>query len=80
MEPDETDAEVVGSPASHWGTADPTAQPSRDMVAGVRRVIQEIKTRLGPTATSGAVWAELQARGMKIDRAEVERCFADPYP
>lgn len=70
---------AVGSPESHWGTSDPAAEPAREAVLGVRRAIQETKNRLGPSATADIVWAELQARGMKLERSEVERCFADPY-
>ena len=69
----------MGSPESHWGTHDPAAEPPRDVVLGVGRLVQEAKTRLGPTATPDEVHAELVARGVMIDRAAVERCFADPY-
>ncbi len=68
-----------GSAESHWGTGDPEGQPSRDAVIGLGRMVAEAKTRLGPAADANAICADLKARGVDADPAEVARCCDQPY-
>ena len=62
-----------GSPEEHWATRDPEHQPSRDEVLGLGRLVLEARDRLGPDATPERVAAELKARGIAADPAEVAR-------
>ena len=68
-----------GSPESHWGSRDPERQPSREDVVGLRRLVIETRSRLGPDATAQAITDDLRARGVTADLAEVARCCTEPY-
>jgi hypothetical protein len=73
------DGDPVGSPESHWGTKDPAAQPPRDAVLGLGRLVAEARGRLGADATPEAVAADLWARGVAADLDEIRKCYADEY-
>jgi hypothetical protein len=60
-------------PASHWGTRDPAAEPDRDVVIGVGRMVTECRTRLGERCTQADVLRELQARGLEVDENQVRQ-------
>ncbi len=64
---------------SHWMTQNPEAQPARDAVAGLPRMVLETQSRLGPDATPEAVSAELQARGVDASPDDVRECSRHPY-
>ncbi len=67
MEADET----IVTPSGHWGTADPAAQPSHDVVAGLPRMVIEAHSRLGPDCSPEQVAGELQQRGLEVTVDEV---------
>lgn len=70
---------VPGSPESHWASREPERQPSREEVMGLKRLVIETRSRLGPDATPQAIADDLQARGVAADPAEVARCCSEPY-
>jgi hypothetical protein len=68
-------ADTMPKPESHWGPSDPAAQPPRDELLSVSRVVQDTRTRLGPDATAEAVHSDVRARGLKITLDEVRACW-----
>jgi hypothetical protein len=60
-------------PESHWYPSDPAAQPVRDQVLSLYRLVQESRARLGPHADPEDVWRDLNARGLSVSREEVAR-------
>lgn len=66
---------VPGNPAGHWGTRDPEAQPPRNLVLGLPRMVTETVTRLGPGCTPEQVCRELQAGGVEASPDEVRRAW-----
>ena len=62
-------------PESHWYPSDVEHQPPRDLVLSLQRLVQEARGRLGPTADSEAVLADLKARGLDVSRSDVNHVW-----
>ena len=73
MTPDEP--ATAGSSSAHWGTSDPAAQPSADLVSGLPRLVLESRSRLGLDASVEKVIAELKERGLDVTDDDVRRCW-----
>ena len=58
-------------PESHWVPSDIENQPSRDEVLSVRRLVQESRARLGPSADVDEVHADLIVRGVEVARHDI---------
>ena len=67
------------APESHWACKDQESQPSREELMGLKRLVIETQSRLGPKATPESIAADLRARGVDADQAEVARSCAEPY-
>ena len=71
---------VPGNPAGHWGTSDPCAQPPRNLVLGLPRMVTEAVTRLGPGATPEQVLQDLRACGVEVTTDEVRKAWPEGQP
>jgi hypothetical protein len=75
--PDITTEPVPGNPAAHWATADPAAQPPRDELLGLPRLVCETHAHLGPQATPEQVTEDLKARGIDTCVEDVRQCWPE---
>lgn len=71
MDPETTD----GRSERHWGSSDPAADPSHDLVAGVPRMVMEARDRMGADATAEQVAEELKQRGLEVTLADVQAAW-----
>ena len=69
--PGENQADAVTNPERHWNHMDPDAQPPRDEVIGVGRMVQEARARLGLGTSREAVLADLLGRGLHVTAEQV---------
>lgn len=66
---------TAGDSTAHWGTKDPAAEPSGDVVATLPRLVMDVRSRLGSDAGVDKVLAELKERGLDVTEADVQRCW-----
>ena len=63
----------------HWGTRDPATLPTREMVAGLPRLVLETRVRLGPLVSPEEVAQDLQARGVNTTTDAVREVWDEGH-